>query len=239
MGRSPKFFLLLFAALFFLSSVSCAEVAVPPLGSHVNDLANLLSQPAKLSIDSKLKAFEETKGSQVVVLTIKSTEGEAIEQFAIRVAEKWKIGRKKIDDGVILVVAKEDRALRIEVGYGLEGALSDATSKQIIENFILPEFRTGNFDSGITAGVDAILKKLSGEELPIPQTEDSIDWVLVIVIVILVLMSLYQIAHPGRGRYYRSGRSNGGWGSSGGWSGGGGFSGGGGGFGGGGASGKW
>jgi len=211
-------------------------VAIPPLVSHVTDTIGLLSPITRGSLENNLKAFEDQKGSQVTVLIVNSTESEAIESYSLRVAESWKIGRKKIDDGVILVVAKSDRKVRIEVGYGLEGALPDATCKQIIENFITPEFRTGNFDAGVQAGIEAILKKLSGEELPRPEPKNDTDWVLIMVISFLILMTIYNLFHPSRGMYFSSG-GGGGWSSGGG--GGGGFSGGGGSFGGGGASGSW
>ena len=97
-----------------------------------------------------------------------TTDGEAIEQFSIRVAEAWKIGRKKIDDGALLVIAKNDRKLRIEVGYGLEGALTDVTSKRIIDEIITPKFRSGDFAGGISAGVDRIIRVIDGEKLPAP-----------------------------------------------------------------------
>jgi uncharacterized protein len=241
--RLRPLFLLL--SLLLVPLVGVAEVAVPSLSAHVTDTIGLLNPGTKQSLESSLKSFETSKGAQVTVLIISTTEGEPIEQFALRVAERWKIGRKKIDDGAILVVAKADRALRIEVGYGLEGALPDATCKQIIENYILPEFRKGDFNAGVVAGVEAILKRLSGEELPPPQLNGSVDWVFTIIIILWVGIILYQIFfNANQGRYYSSRRNSGYWGGSsgGGWSGGGGgggFSGGGGSFGGGGASGRW
>ncbi|MDZ4786259.1 MAG: TPM domain-containing protein [bacterium] len=143
-------------------------IAIPPLKAHVTDLASTLSQPQRESIEQKLSIYESQKGTQIALLIIPTTKPEEIEQFAIRLAETWKIGRAKIDDGVILVVAKEDRTLRIEVGYGFEGVLTDYTAKQIIDGIIVPNFRAGNFYQGIDSGLDSIIKVLSGEELPKP-----------------------------------------------------------------------
>ena len=116
-----------------------------------------------------MRSFEARKGSQVAVLIVPSTAPETIEQYALRVAEQWKPGRKNVDDGALLVVAKNDRTLRIEVGYGLEGALTDAASKRIISEIIVPRFRQGDFYGGITAGVDRILRVIDGEPLPKPE----------------------------------------------------------------------
>ena len=122
-----------------------AQVAVPPLTGHVIDETGTLSKEQAASLEQSLTAFEARKGSQLAVLVVPSSAPEEIEPFALRVAEKWKLGRKKVDDGAILVVAKNDRAVRIEVGYGLEGALNDATSKRIISETILPRFKQQDF----------------------------------------------------------------------------------------------
>ena len=110
------------------------------------------------SLTQTLKDLETRKGSQIAVLIVPTTDGEAIEQFSLRVAEAWKIGRKKIDDGALLVIAKNDRRLRIEVGYGLEGALTDATTKRIIDEDITPKFKAGDFGGGVAAGVDRMMR---------------------------------------------------------------------------------
>ena len=152
-----------------LSGLTFAQdtlVAVPPLTAPVTDLSATLSAEQKATLNDELRAFEERKGSQVAVLIVPSTRPEAIEQYAIRVAEQWKLGRKKIDDGAILVVAKEDRAVRIEVGYGLEGVLNDATAKRIIDDVIAPRFSRNDFNGGIVAGVGTIMKVIDGEPLP-------------------------------------------------------------------------
>ena len=127
-----------------------------------------LSQDDLAPLESKLTAFEARKGSQIAVLIVPTTQPEAIEQYSIRVVDQWKVGRKKVDDGALLLVAKNDRALRIEVGYGLEGPLTDAIAKRIIEDVITPQFRRGNFYGGIDAGVDAMIKVIDGEALPPP-----------------------------------------------------------------------
>ncbi|MBN9000869.1 MAG: TPM domain-containing protein, partial [Rhizobiales bacterium] len=132
--------------------VAVADVAVPPLTGRVVDQTGTLTSEQVAALDGTLQAFEQRKGSQIAVLIVPTTEPETIEQFSIRVAEAWKIGRKKIDDGAILVVAKDDRRLRIEVGYGLEGALTDVTSKRIIDEIITPKFRQRDFAGGISAG---------------------------------------------------------------------------------------
>jgi len=146
-----------------------ADVAVPPLVGRVVDQTGTLSTNDVSTLNQTIRAFEARKGSQVAVLIVPTTDGETIEQFSLRVAEAWKIGRKKIDDGVLLVIAKNDRHLRIEVGYGLEGALTDVTSKRIIDENITPKFKAGDFAGGISAGVDRILRVVDGEKLPAPE----------------------------------------------------------------------
>ena len=148
------------------SMLADAQVPVPPLTGHVTDLTGTLTAEQKTALEQTLTAFEARKGSQLAVLMLASTAPEEIEQYALRVAEKWKLGRKKVDDGAILVVAKDDRAIRIEVGYGLEGALTDLTSKRIISEIILPLFKQQDFSGGITAGVDQVIRVVDGEPLP-------------------------------------------------------------------------
>ncbi|PKO84043.1 MAG: hypothetical protein CVU17_05545 [Betaproteobacteria bacterium HGW-Betaproteobacteria-11] len=144
---------------------------IPPLSGRVNDLTGTLDAATQARLESRLAAFEQKKGAQVAVLVLPSVQPESIEQFGIRLAEAWKIGRKGVDDGAILIVAKDDRQLRIEVGYGLEGALNDATAKRIISEIITPRFRDGDFATGIEAGVDAMLGVIGGESLPPPAAE--------------------------------------------------------------------
>lgn len=151
--------------------VARADVAVPPLTSRVVDLTETLSADQTAALERKLKEFEDRKGSQLAVLIVPTTQPETIEQYSLRVAEQWKLGRKKVDDGALLIIAKNDRKLRIEVGYGLEGALNDATSKRIIDEIITPKFRNGDFAGGIADGADRILKVVDGEPLPPPKPE--------------------------------------------------------------------
>ncbi len=148
---------------------------IPPLTARVVDLTGTLDAAQRQTLDSRLRAFEQRKGSQVAVLIVPRTAPETIEQYGIRVAEQWKVGRRKVDDGAILLVAKEERTLRIEVGYGLEGALNDATAKRIVDDVIVPRFRAGDFAGGIDAGVDAMLRVIDGEPLPEPAPTASVD----------------------------------------------------------------
>jgi uncharacterized protein len=145
-----------------------AQIAVPPLTGHVIDQTATLNAEQQATLEQTLQAFEARKGSQLAILVVPTVAPETIEQYALRVAEQWKLGRKKIDDGAILVVAKNDRALRIEVGYGLEGALTDATGKRIISEIITPRFQQGDFYGGLTAGVDQIIRVVDGEPLAAP-----------------------------------------------------------------------
>ena len=158
----------LLALMLCWAFAALADVAVPPLTGRVVDKTATLSSSDIASLDQTLKDFEARKGSQVAVLIVPTTQPETIEQYSIRVAEAWKIGRKKIDDGAILVVAKDDRKLRIEVGYGLEGALTDVTAKRIIDEVITPKFRNSDFGGGISDGVNRILRVIDGEPLPAP-----------------------------------------------------------------------
>ncbi|WP_028134536.1 TPM domain-containing protein [Bradyrhizobium japonicum] len=156
------------ALLLTFALPAFADVAVPELTGRVVDQTDTLSSSDIAALSQKLQDFESRKGSQIAVLIVPTTQPETIEQFSIRVAEAWKIGRKKVDDGAILVVAKGDRHLRIEVGYGLEGALTDVTSRRIIDEVITPKFRAGDFAGGISDGVDRMMRVIEGEPLPSP-----------------------------------------------------------------------
>ena len=168
------------ALLICWGGVAAADVAVPPLTGRVVDQTGTLSQSDIASLNAKLQDLERRKGSQVAVLIVPTTQPETIEQLSIRVAEAWKIGRRKIDDGALLVIAKNDHRLRIEVGYGLEGSLTDVTSRRIIDEVITPDFRAGDFAGGISKGVDRIIGVIDGEPLPPPKPEAShssdVDW---------------------------------------------------------------
>jgi uncharacterized protein len=174
----------LLALLMCWAVAAFADVAVPPLTGRVVDQTGTLSSADIASLTQTLKNLELRKGSQVAVLIVPTTQPETIEQFSIRVADAWKIGRRKIDDGALLVVAKDDRRLRIEVGYGLEGALTDVTTKRIIDEIITPKFRSGDFAGGISAGVERIIGVIDGEPLPAPpqrqqqQQSSDLTWLL-------------------------------------------------------------
>jgi uncharacterized protein len=161
------------ALLLCWAFAAFADVAVPPLTGRVVDQTGTLSADDIAKLTQTLRGLELRKGSQVAVLIVPTTTPETIEQYSIRVAEAWKIGRKKVDDGALLVVAKNDRKLRIEVGYGLEGALTDVTSRRIIDEIITPKFRNGDFAGGISAGVDRIIGVIDGEPLPAPEPQQS------------------------------------------------------------------
>jgi uncharacterized protein len=152
--------------LFLFAPALSNALEVPPLRGRVNDYAKLLTQERALALEARLEKFERETGHQIAVLTIPSLEGDSLEDFSIRVAENWKIGKKGFDNGAILLIARDDRKLRIEVGYGLEGVLPDAIASRVIREVITPRFRSGDYGGGIEAGVDSILKITSGEKLP-------------------------------------------------------------------------
>lgn len=169
---------LVFALLFLFcaldnSFAADSQAAIPALTARVTDQTGTLTPEQKASLEKTLQDFEARKGSQVAVLIVSSTAPETIEQYSLRVVEQWKLGRKKVDDGALLIVAKEDRALRIEVGYGLEGALNDAVCKRIISEIITPRFRQGDFYGGISAGLDRMTGVIDGEPLPPPDQRTS------------------------------------------------------------------
>lgn len=156
------------ALLCFAVFTSAADVAVPPLQARVTDLTGTLSAQRIAGLDQQLAAFEAKKGAQIAVLMVPTVQPETIEQYAVRAFEQWKLGRKGVDDGVLLVIAKNDRKLRIEVGYGLEGVLTDAAAKRIISEVIVPQFQSGDFSGGVAAGVSRIISVVDGEALPPP-----------------------------------------------------------------------
>ncbi|HSD97690.1 MAG TPA: YgcG family protein [Sulfuricaulis sp.] len=160
-------------ALFLTSLAVHAEVAVPPLKARITDLTGTLSPSQRDTLERELQAFESRKGSQIAVLIVPTTQPEAIEQYSLRVAEAWKLGRKGIDDGVLLLVAKDDRELRIEVGYGLEGVIPDAVAKRVVSEIIIPFFKQGDFYGGIHAGVARLIRLVDGEPLPPLQARDN------------------------------------------------------------------
>jgi uncharacterized protein len=161
--------LTLFAAALLSVAQAQDEVAVPALTGRVVDIAGLLSADQRREMESMLAAFEQRRGAQIVVLTLPTTAPEPIEAFGIRVADAWKVGRKGVDDGVIVIVARDDRTMRLEVGYGLEGVVPDAVAKRLIDNYFVPRFAQGDWYGGISSGVAALTKLIEGEPLPAPQ----------------------------------------------------------------------
>jgi len=155
--------------LFAAASLVWAETPVPPLNARVTDLTHTLDTASKQALEDKLAALEQAKGAQIAVLIVASTQPESIEQYALRVVEAWKLGRKGVDDGALLLISKDQRTLRIEVGYGLEGAIPDVLAKRIIAEAIVPRFQAGDFPGGVAAGVDALINLARGEPLPEPQ----------------------------------------------------------------------
>ncbi|MDP2247019.1 MAG: YgcG family protein [Nitrosomonadales bacterium] len=145
-----------------------AEVAIPALNARVTDTAGILQAEQKTALESKLAGFEQEKGSQIAILIVPTTQPEAIEQYAIRVVESWKLGRKGVDDGLLILVATDDRTMRIEVGYGLEGVIPDAIAKRVIAEIMTPYFRQGDFYGGLNAAVDQLIGLIAGEALPEP-----------------------------------------------------------------------
>lgn len=166
----------LLALIAGLAILPLLALDVPALKGRVNDYANMLSPATVTALEARLADFERSDSTQIVVLTVPSLQGEVLEEFSIRVAEKWRIGQRKLDNGVILLVAKEDRKLRIEVGYGLEGKLTDLRAGRIIDNIIRPPFKAGDYDKGISDGVDAIMQTVKGEysaaDAPAPEIKD-------------------------------------------------------------------
>ena len=219
---------------------------VPKLAGYVNDQADMISSGLELKIENYLREFERSDSTQVAILTIPSLEGEAVEEYAIRVAESWALGQKGKDNGVLLLVARDDRKIRIEVGYGLEGRLTDLLAGRIVDNEISPYFRQGNFEGGIIAGINGITSAVRGEYKGDGRTATTkkkrSPWGLLALLFFLgpSLLRFSALGYRGRG-HRRSGMFwiGGPYVGGGGGFGGGGFSGGGGGFGGGGASGGW
>jgi uncharacterized protein len=159
---------LLFVALPAGPAAAQALRPIPPIEARVTDLTGTLTQAEQAQLESELAEFESRKGAQIAVLIVPSTQPEEIEQYSIRVVDAWKLGREKPDDGALLLIAKDDRSLRIEVGRGLEGALTDLVSKRIIADTITPLFRQGDFAGGINAGVGQMIRVIDGEPLPAP-----------------------------------------------------------------------
>jgi len=155
-------------SLLLLGSGALAEVAVPQLRAPVTDLTGTLTPQQVATLEQQLRAFEAKKGSQIAVLLVPTTQPETIEQYSIRVAEAWKLGRRGVNDGALLLVARDDRAVLIEVGYGLEGVMPDVLANRIVDQVIVPRFRSGDYFGGLTEGVTRMTALIEGEPLPEP-----------------------------------------------------------------------
>jgi uncharacterized protein len=238
--------LYLFVFLILVSS-GFSQPEIPKLKMWATDLSGTLRQSELRELNNRLKAYQDSTSNQLLVLMISSLEDYPIEMLAEETATKNKIGSQKNDNGILLLIAKDDKELRIEVGYGLEGAVPDAIASSIIRNVIRPRFRDNDYYLGINDGINAIIKAIGGEYKAEDAADDDGGFpFIILIIIIIVVFSLMRGGPFIPGGVYRTGTRSGGWtsgsaswGGSSGWSGGGGFSGGGGSFGGGGASGSW
>lgn len=246
-----RYFLNLSSGLFiFLISFALplhAQKEIPELwGQRVHDEAKVLSQQTVDNLERQLKIFEDSTTNQIAILIVPSLDGEIIEQYGLRVSEKWKLGQKDKDNGVLLLLAINDRKMRIEVGQGLEGPLPDAICNRIIRNEMAPNFRRGDYDAGVNAAVTAIRQAIKGEykadDIPIGRRNKGPKLPIFLIILIIFILGRLLNRNRGGGSGWSSGGGffiGGGGGGSWGGGGGGGFSGGGGSFGGGGSSGSW
>lgn len=231
--------------IFLLScfSPALAAISFPELSGRIVDNAHILSQEAIYSLNQQLDDYERGTTNQVIVVTIQSLDGNSIEEYGYQLGRYWQIGQKEKNNGVLLIVAPNERKVRIEVGYGLEGVLTDAITSQIIQTIILPGFRGGNMEKGIISGTGAIIAILGGKSIPaLNENEEISIWQVIFIWIFMILFIRFALRHPilaaslisstpsrfGSSRYS-------GWSSGGGRS----FSGGGGSFGGGGSSGSW
>jgi uncharacterized protein len=237
--------------LFFLFLLPITLLAQTPIPEHggvwVHDEANVLSPGVKAQLEAVLKAERDSTSNQIAVLIVSTLNGEPLEDYSLKVAEKWKLGKKDKDNGVLLLIAVQDRKARIEVGLGNEGALTDLISNRIIRNELSPHFKQGDYDGGVTASVISIIQAIKGQykntDPPVIKRRTRSPWITLIVIAIIIAAaSRRRGGGGGMGGYWAAGsilgsgmgNSSGSWGSSGG-----GDFGGGGGFGGGGSSGSW
>lgn len=164
---------LLCLLMFTSLNVAAALQPIPALASSVTDLTQTLSAEQQQALAAKLNAFSQAKGSQIAVLIVPTTAPEDIAQYSIRLAEAWQIGRDKQDDGVIIVIAKNDRKMRLEVGYGLEGAIPDLTAKRVVSEVMAPYFKQGDFYGGLNASTDQVMRLIEGEQLPAPAKTEA------------------------------------------------------------------
>ena len=258
-GNTMKKFFSIFFIFWAFAAKSQIDTVVPPkpaIPRLVNDFTNTLSQEEINALENKLVAYDDTSSNQIAVVIISSTGNYSVEEVALQILRRWGVGNKGNNNGVVLLVAKDDRRVRIETGYGLEGAIPDITAKSIIDNFITPRFKEGNFYQGIDDGTNEIIKAAAGEyKAPKGYKNRNKDYsgligaIILILIIIIILGGIFPgaggtyVSRGGFGGWRGGGWSGGGWsGGGGGWSGGGGggFGGfGGGSGGGGGASGGW
>ncbi len=240
-----RFWLVLLVVLLpFLPISSLIAIPVPELKGRVNDYASMISDPVKADIEAKLQQLEVAESTQIVILTVPSLQGDPVEDFSIRVADAWKIGHKGSDNGVLLIVSRDDHKVRIEVGKGLEGKLTDLLAGRIINDEIQPAFKAGKFDEGFTTGVSSLISAVHGEYKGVPQVKRNggkPSFPLLVIILLIYYISQIFRGHRGGGMMANGGLGGGFYGGSsfGGGGSGGGFGGGGGGFSGGGASGDW
>lgn len=178
--------------LLFMTTL-CAEVAIPNLSQRVTDLTGTLTAEQIAALDSKLADFETQKGSQIAVLLLPTTQPEDIAAYSIRVADAWKIGREKVDDGLIMIIAKDDHRSRLEVGRGLEGVIPDAIAKRVLAETMKPYFKNEDYARGIDAGVTQLIGLIQGETLPAPTgdtSDDSFDTFLIILFFCCIVVDL-------------------------------------------------
>ena len=195
MGRLLTAVWLLFAPLL---TTAADLVPLPALAARVTDLTATLTAEQRAALEASMAAIERQKGSQVAILILPTTQPETIEEFGIRLAEAWQVGRDGVDDGVIVIVAKDDRKMRLEVGYGLEGPIPDAVAKRIVADVMAPRFRQGDFAGGLNETVDALGKLIGGEALPAPPASEEFPnvnldngfWLVVILFVAGILRSI-------------------------------------------------
>lgn len=208
MNRTGFVHYALLLLILIASAVDVVAKEVPYLSGRVNDHAQLIEEGATSHIAQRLKQLESSTGAQVAILTITSLEDDSLEDFSMRVVETWKLGRQGRDDGILILVVKDERKIRIEVGYGLEGALTDLDSRRVIEHLMVPPFREGNYEQGIQAAVEAIAGAIEGNPEAIPEAPgDQPDIVILVIFLGVFLLFIspfayFAIALPGSGGWF-------------------------------------
>jgi len=245
------------ALLAGASAGVCEEPLPPPPKAYFNDYAGVVSDADAQRLDAKLRAFADETSTQIVVVVFRKLPSPSLEDFTVRTAQSWRVGRKEWDNGAVFFVFVDDHKMRIEIGYGLEGALPDILAARILDEQVRPRFQAGDWAGGLEAGIDGIIAATRGEYTAPPKKAQGVPSLAVVIIILFVLLAVWiavqgaRHSHVGRtygGQGWRRSRGywgggpwigGGGWGGGGGGFGGGGFSGGGGSFGGGGASSSW